>query len=209
MPGFNIKIEHPCLSGSDTNAFRNPSSYAGPSSYIETARAHRYKLEILNFSLNAERTTDILLYLSKCTRPNPEIDEITIHNGQDEIYRPGKNRWQPIKFTFYEVLNETDANTTPSLNLTASNIFNFWANKTVLLTSSRLGAVRNDSRSAGYYSDAQLDMLNGVGQPIWTYELHRCWPTSVSPQDLAYSETSILETTVTMRFDRAFEKGRI
>ena len=89
MPGFQISTD--------------AGNTEGPRHIIETARNHRFKLEVLEPF--GSTSTGILLYLEKCTRPTPEFDQIVIHNGQDEIYRPGKSRWLPVEFTFYEVLN--------------------------------------------------------------------------------------------------------
>lgn len=202
MPGFNIPFSGSCH---DENAFQEGSAYDGPSYMRETARAHRYKLEVMEgFGGLGSSGSGILLFLAKCTRPSPEIDEIVIHNAQDEIYRPGKNRWKPIEFTFYEVLN--DSEDAPTVNVTASRVFKFWAERTVDLRTSSIGPTNGDGAGPGYYTDAQLDMLNGIGSPVWTYDLYRCWPTKVIPKDLNYSDSAISETSVTLRFDKAFER---
>lgn len=202
MPGFNIPFSSFCH---DDDAFQEMSSYEGPTYLKETARAHRYKLEVMSGLDGLSGSGEgILLFLSKCTRPSAEIDEITIHNGQDEIYRPGKNRWRPIEFTFYEVLNDVEG--PPTLNVTASKIFSLWAERAVNLQTSRIGSVNTDAAGTAYYTNAQLDMLNGVGNPVWTYDLYRCWPVKVVPKDLSYGDSAISETSVTLRFDKAFER---
>lgn len=195
MPGFNIKFSGSC---NDGPSIPGAIDYIGPDIYVETARVHRYALEV--FTPFGTKDSGILLYLSKCTRPTPEIDEIVIHNGQDEIYRPGKNRWQPMEFTFYEVLKESDINSPPDRSETAEMMFQLWANKAIKLARSS-GFGPND-----FCSDAQLDMLNGVGSSIWTYHIYRAWPIKVSPKDLNYSNSDLSEISVTMRFDKAEEK---
>lgn len=202
MPGFNIKFSSTCDDGPDIPGARSLIDGADP--YIETARVHRYKLEIFDPLGGLSSTQDsILLYLARCTRPTPEIDEITIHNAQDEIYRPGKNRWRPIEFTFYEVLKTGAEDRPPDVDLTAESIFRFWAERTVNLQTSRFGP---PTGSNAYCADAQLDMLNGVGDPIWTYDIYRAWPSKVSPKDLNYSNSEISEISVTLRFDKANER---
>ena len=165
----------------------------GPSYLTETARKHRYKLEIL------DPLTNILLFCEKCTRPTPEIDEIVIHNGQDEIYRPGKQRWSPIEFTFYEKLRGTYS---PSVqtNETAELIYEWWGETMIDLTRSVHKQV------VSYYKDAQLQMLDGVGQPVWTYFLRDCWPQKITPIDLAYSDSDVATITVTLRYNKAQEQ---
>lgn len=199
MPGFNIKVPGAFCPGD--NAFTLGSNYDGPDNLIDTGRQHRYVLEVFEPLGGRGAEDSLLVYLNKCTRPTPEIDTITIHNGQDEIYRPGKNRWNPIEFTFYEVLK--DGRYVPDLNLTASKMFEFWAFKTLSLDSSSIGAPTPGPNA--YYTDVQLDLVNGVGLYVWSYSLFRCWPTKVTPRDLDYSSSDISEISVTLRFDKAYE----
>jgi hypothetical protein len=135
----------------------------------------------------------ILLFLEKCTRPTLEVDEITIHNAQDEIYRPGKQRWSPIEFTFYEKADDR-------VDEVAERIYSWWGQTMIALTRSTHNRVTN------YYKSAVLQMLDGVGHPIWSYYLYDCWPQKVSPIELSYSDSDIATITVTLRFNKAEEK---
>lgn len=191
MPGFNISV----LGCNDENAFKEDPAFKGPSNLLETGRDYRFSLDI--FEPFGGREDGILLYLEKCERPSIEIDEIVIHNGQDEIYRPGKMKWKPISFTFYEVLKGEDS---PNDNNTAGKIFELWSEKVLDLFNSRISPP-NDLAS-----DAQLSMLNGKGDPVWIYDMYRCWPTKVSPSDLDNSSNGISKITVTMRYDKARER---
>jgi hypothetical protein len=137
--------------------------------------------------------------MEKCTRPTPESDEITIHNGQDEIYRPGKNKWNPVEFTFYEKFRGQPGDFT---NDAADKIYR-WREETV--------AVLRESRLAPalvMYRNAELQMLDGVGNSAWTYFLYDCWPQKVTPSDLAYSDTDIATVSVTLRYNKAQEKQK-
>lgn len=194
MPGFNINIKESCNDGPQIPGSRE---YFGPSINTETARVHRFALSI--FEPFGNLSNGILIHVSKCTRPTVEIDEIVIHNGQDEIYRPGKNRWQPIEFTFYETLQDSDV---PFLSMTAQLMFKLWAEKAIKLQRSAGGSPTN------FCSDMQLDMLNGVGETVWSYHLYRAWPIKVSPKDLSYSSSDISEISVTLRFDKAMERRK-
>jgi hypothetical protein len=49
-------------------------------------------------------------------------------------------------------------------------------------------------------------MLDGLGNPIWTYYLVNCWPSKITPSDLSYAMTEIADITVTLTYDRALEK---
>lgn len=205
MPGFNIPLPNSCH---DVNAFTDSSAFDGPNHLIESARAHRYCLRV--FSQSGQGSSNIhpfgtlsdgiLLYLSKCSRPSIEIDEITIHNAQDEIYRPGKNRWNTIDFTFYEVLYDKEPTTNEHVtDQTAYRIFTWWAFRVINIQSSCIGS------PAEYAADAQLDMLDGVGREIWTYQLYRCWPTKITPSELDYASSEISTISATLRYDKALE----
>jgi len=192
MPGFYIPgaIES-CL---DENAFKGSAgSYLGPDPNMEYARNNRWLLEFLEPFGNIQN--GILVYAHKCSRPSAEIDEIKIHHGQDEIYRPGKNKWNPVDFTFYEKSPGDE----DSYNEAAERIYKWWSDTTIILRESRHGEIRN------YLKSCNLQMLDGVGRRIWEYQLYECWPLKVSSSDLDYSDGSISEITVTIRFNKVKE----
>lgn len=196
MPGFNIPFASECH---DDNAFQDPSVFDGPDYQVETARKYRYALDILEPFGTQSNESGILLFLEKCTRPTPEYEEITIHNGQDEIYRPGKNKWNPIEFTFYEKLSGKPNDFT---NQAAERIYQWWAETVADIRASRLLAAKD------FYKNAELQMLDGVGNSVWTYFLYDCWPQKVTPSDLAYSDTDIATVSVTLRYNKAQEKQK-
>jgi len=215
VPGFNIPITNRCNEAvgarydeatekyyKANNRFRGGGPIPGPAYTVETARKYRYRLEVLEpFGAYSGSGNGILLFLEKCTRPTPEIDEITIHNGQDEIYRPGKQRWAPVEFTFYEVLRGGDSlGIGEQVSEASERMYAWWGQVMIALTDSRHGS------PIDYYKRAQLQMLDGVGSPVWTYYLHDCWPQKIAPIELAYSDTEIATTSVTLRFNKAEEK---
>lgn len=200
MPGFNIVTQNGCPT--PDSKLNSQAVYTGSSNVIETARSHRFKLEILSPFGRGSDGGNILLNLEKCTRPTPEIDEIVIHSGQDEIYRPGKNRWSPIEFTFYERLRGTsseDGGDGPR-NSVAQNIYAWWAKGMLDLYSSAHNPVED------YYRRAELSMKDGYGKDVWTYYLYDCWPVKVTPSTLDYGNNDIARITVTLRYNKAQEK---
>jgi hypothetical protein len=199
MPGFNIPpFQAPSTScDPDIKIFEEESAYQGPAFDTETARKHRFRLEILEpFGPNTGSGSGILLFMEKCTRPTPEVDEITIHNAQDEIYRPGKQRWNPVEFTFYEKTYGSAVQTDEA----AERIYKWWGEVMINLVIGDHGNVSD------YYKNAQLQMLDGVGEPIWTYYLFDCWPQKVTPIELSYSDSDIATITVTLRFNKCEER---
>ena len=191
IPGFNIPDAiKGCL---DEHAFQGKSSYDGPDPNMEYARKHRWLLEFLEPFGSIK--DGILLYAYKCNRPTPNIDEIVIHHGQDEIYRPGKNRWNPIEFSFYE----KSPGDKSIVDETAERMYKWWGESVIILTQSIHGNINN------YLKNGIVQMLDGVGKSIWEYHLYECWPTKITPSDLDYSDSNIADITITLRFNKAKE----
>jgi len=197
MPGFNIPLRPEVASG--IARFGGPvGNPAGPSNVLETARNYRFTLS----NLRPVEFTDVfmLFNVKSIQRPQVQFDEITIHSGQDEIYRPGKTKWQPIEIVFYEVMSTTK-------NKLAMSMYDWWSNRLINIADStqRRAGLMTQNPATGFYFNAQVDMLDGLGSIIWSYILYECWPTSVNPSGLDYSSTDIAETTVTLRYNRASE----
>jgi hypothetical protein len=139
---------------------------------------------------------NMLFFLKNATRPTVEIDQIVVHNGQDEIYRPGKQRWSPIDLTFYEVISAKDGDSAE--NWAPGRIFAWWARNCLIVEESR--------RAKNFAINAQLSLVDGAGTSVWTYFLYQAWPVKVAPSNLDYTSTDIGEITVTLRFSKAMEK---
>ncbi len=131
------------------------------------------------------------LYAYKCGRPTPEVDKITIHHGQEEIGVPGKVRWKPIEITFYEIIEDMD---------TVANYLNFWHQKSMI-------DVENSAQRppAEYRLTCQLAMLDGAGKPVWNYNMYECWPSTVGPCELSYTDSDLAEITVTLELSKVIE----
>ena len=174
MPGFNIGVG--CSDGS-------------PSNTLETGRKNRFILKMLD-----PLTSDITIVAHKCTRPTPEFSVVTMHNGQDEITNPGKNRWAPITISFYEVVNSIGTNDT------AFQIYKWWSEGILDLSKSRLLKT--------FKKTCILQMIDGAGAAIWEYKIYGAWISKVSPDDLDTSESAVSEITLTLNIDKAEEVQR-
>lgn len=197
MPGFRIPFNFGCHQGPvPVDLFPE-----GAESTAETARNHRYSFEVLE----PLQQGTLLLYAFKATRPSPEIDEITIHSGQDEIYRPGKNRWKPIEISFYEKLSgQANLIFQNLINTAASQIYEWWGGTNNGFPG---GVVHLDTSSigVGYQKPCQLALLDGLGRSVWSYYMSDCWPVKVTPSNLDYSDSDIATVTVTLRYNKAVE----
>lgn len=184
MPGFAI----PGGGGARNGA---------PSSLRETARKHRWIFEIEPRQGASRSSLDQLgftIYAHKATRPSPEIDAVTIHHSQDEIYTPGKNRWAPIEVSFYEVLGRNG-------NITADFIYQWWSRDVLQFTKSRIAGVGGNKIKRR----CVLTQLNGYGRAVHCYILYGAWPEKVTPDDLNYDDSAICEITIRLRYDKAAE----
>lgn len=197
MPGFDISDAFSAMCHEDDITHENLRTES-PLNTVETARKHRYALEVLE-PFRGPEDDGILLYLEKCTRPTPEFETVTIHNGQDEIYRPGKVKWNPIEFTFYEKTTGDDNDLT---NQAAELIYKWWAEITAVISESR------HTLPVAYYKNAELAMLDGEGRSIWTYFLYDCWIQKVTPSDLAYADSDLSNISVIMRYNKAQEQQK-
>lgn len=185
MPGFNIPIIRPDCAGFVGGIEGN----AIPAT-LETSRVHRYALTIF------EPLENVLIFSHKCNRPSPEIDRITMHHGQDEIYWPGKNRWNPIEISFYE------GHLSPNCDTVADKIFEWWSSNVVDINNSRIVPL--------FKRDCTLDLLNGGIDgglvAVHRYRMLGCWPSKVTPTSLTYSESDIAEITVKLEMDKCLEE---
>lgn len=184
MPGFAIDHQGQACSGDA------PSGDAGdvPSATDEYARKHRFRF------IAFEPLEDILIYAHRAGRPRPEIDKVTIHHSQEEIYTPAKHRWLPIEITFYENVHK-------DIDRVSQAIYDWWSNDVIDIVSSRIAR-------GTIFKDCELAMTDGVNEPVWIYRMYGCWPSKVTPDDLDYSDTGLAEISFTLEMQKAEEAGR-
>jgi len=198
MPGFQIKSS-PC---DDVKPIQ--PGYDGAPANTEAFRKHRYLWETFGAGSGgtylgmgkfsgggAGWPSELRVLAWKTTRPIPEFDIITIHNGSEQIGRPGKYKWNPIDITFYEAYQDQ-----PDI---CQTIYDWWAKSVVNLD------ISTYSKPTDYLKQCTLSMLDGVGNSVWKYNLGGCWPSKVTPSDLSYADTEIADVTVTLCYAKAVE----
>lgn len=178
MPGFNIG-----------------GTGGGPPNTIETSRKHRYLLRVLQ-----PLTRDILIVANKIQPPQAEIDRVTIHHKQDEIYTPGKQRWSPAEITFYRRHASFDSGTCDEA---ARQLYEWWATSMLILQESKIA--RNDA-GGPYKRDVILEVLDGTGQVSWVYNMYGVWPSKMSPDSFDASDNSIANIVATLQVDKVKEE---
>ena len=159
----------------------------------EFRRKHRWRVTIGG---PANVSAASWLYLQKCSRPAFKYNEAIVHHDQEQAYFAGKQEWETITFTFYDV--EKGGNDVGDI----SNGIHEWVAK------GGEGAVADHGKATvklpeEYKRPLVLQMTDGQGEPTEEWTLKGAWPASVNWQDLDYSNTEVQLIEVVIRFDRA------
>lgn len=161
-----------------------------PPNNIETSRAYRYAVKIL------EPLTDIIMYAYKAEIPKPEIDKVTFHHKQDEIYAPGKNRWSEGSLTFYRVHHDQAL-----CDHTAQLIYSWYASSLISLEQSSILSTNNTFVKKRIL----VSVLDGQGNTCWNYDMKGCWPTKISPSSFDYETNGVASITINFVTDKVEE----
>jgi hypothetical protein len=180
MPGFNLE------QGGQTN--RDKYNKA------EFRRKHRWRV--------AEGgPTDLApaswLYLQKCSRPSFKYNEAIVHHDQEQAYFAGKQEWETITFTFYDV--EMAGGDVGDI----SNALYQWVAGG--LSDGQVAEHQNAkvAKPDVYKKKLILQMTDGSGDDTEEWELKGAWPQSVNWLDLDYTNTEVQLIEVVIRYDRA------
>lgn len=155
----------------------------GVSNVAESRRKHRWVFAVLGPSW----TEDGLLFLKSASRPKFTFEEPMIHHDQEQAYFAGKQSWEAITLTWYDIEQDPDISSTCYS----------WLNTVVTIDSAVVDIPSN------YKVDSQLQMTNGAGQATETWVMHGTWPKEVNWGELAYDDTEIATVEAVIRFDRA------
>lgn len=176
MPGFNIQTQENDKSINNKAEFR---------------RKHRWRVTTSEF-LNSQQW----LYLQKAQRPNFKYEEPVVHHDQEQAYFAGKQSWETITFTFYDV---EDAG--GNVGDISSVLYNWIASG----TGSAVGVHNNAHMQLPnqYKKQLILEMTNAAGDASESWTLFGAWPSSVNWLELDYTNTEIQLIEVVVRYDRA------
>lgn len=172
MPGFNI------AGGSGSNQKNNVA---------EPRRKHRWKVEFLGFDANSK----ILVYLQKAARPNFKYAPVEMHHDQEVAYFAGKQTWEPITFSFYDI--EQDVDVSATLRGWVTKVTRTWAD---------VGQVTAVQTPKAYKKGAIIQMTDGEGRVTEQWKLYGVWPMETNWQDLDYTSNDIAMVDVIVRMDR-------
>lgn len=202
MPGFNIPLDQyePCEEQAGVTQPRSPHTTLAPT-LNETARANRWRIEfsISNTTPNtvklaAKASSSFTTYAKTCQRPSFEVDVITVHHQAEEIYRPGKYRWNPVDITFYELMLGDGS----YKNKTADEVYKWWTG--TLATNHRQASILTINNAI-----VNIIELDGSGNISRRYTLYNCKLIKNSPSDLDHTASDINTNTLTIKYDYAQE----
>lgn len=200
MPGFNYPSEN---GDCETQAFNEGKKIIAnggrikPSPTADPLRKYRYLFEVMTIDQGNESPLEkaqiLSLYMESCDRPKFEFDKITIHNGQDEIYRPGKSRWLPIKLSTYEVIDDS--------GYVTLEVIKNW--RTKVLMAEKHGTL---NRISDIHKTCRITMEDGLGAAVWRFMLYDCWISNMSPSPLSYSANELTSYELELTYNRAIDE---
>ncbi len=177
MAGFNI------VGTGDVNSQK--------SNVAETRKKHRWIFTKLGDVLQQGE----LVYLQKAARPNFKLEEQWMHHDQEKASFAGKQGWEPISFSWYDVQQNPDV---------SARLW-IWLQSVVPTLGDR-NAVTCVAAPSKYKKIAVLEMTGncdtGRGEEAWTF--YGLWPKEVNWQELDYEANEILRIDVTANYDRAY-----
>lgn len=178
MPGFNIG---------------GGSSPTQKSNVAEPRRKHRWRITSLGDVLKQGE----LVYLQKANRPKFKYEEATMHHDQEVAYFAGKQTWDPLSWTFYDIENEPDV---------SDSIANWVA--TVTTSFRDVAALTTVALPSQYKKEGTLEMTGGDGNPTEEWKLYGVWPVEIDWSDLDYGNTEVQVITVSCKVDKCVKSRK-
>lgn len=161
-----------------------PNFGPGPNSLIEVRRTHRWVFETLGHLTDRK----VMLVLKSAQRPSFTFEEPEMHHNQEKIYFAGKQSWESISMSFYDVEQSPDV---------SAAIYDW------LQTVSDLAQVCVASPADYKDKEAILAMTTGCGDVTEEWTIYNGWPQMVNWNALDYTSTDLQLIEVKYRFDRA------
>jgi T4-like virus tail tube protein gp19 len=144
---------------------------------------HRWAFQTIgNFFSQLE-----LLVLKTASRPQFKFDEALMEHNQETGYFAGKQKWEPIELTWYDIEQSPDV---------SAAIYKWLQSVSDINTA-------NVALPSSYKKNASLAMLSGQGAPTESWTIYGVWPQAVDWKGLDYGSSEIATIGAKMRYDRA------
>ena len=135
-------------------------------------------------------------FVKLAARPNLEIDESQIDFLHGRMWIPGKGSWETISTTFYDVSGNGGNALVNGLYSWLTTVYNF-ADPVGLHQSSKIGA---GGGSGGYSADGSLNLFDGCGTVLETWNLQNMWPKTINWGELNYESSDPAMIEITLRY---------
>lgn len=135
-------------------------------------------------------------------KPSAQISEAEANWLNHTFYYPGKVKWDPIDFTFYDAVNP---NVAKALMKMLKDSGYYFPNKWIGTDETGKNAERTVSKkeAATAIGQVKITQLNHDGDPIETWTLKNAWFSKLNFGTLDYKSHEILTIEMTLRFDWA------
>lgn len=176
IPGFNIQTDSP------------NQKFA----LAEPRRKHRWAITAITNASGDVIPAGECVYLEKAARPQFKYDQAEMHHDQEVAYFAGKQSWEPITLSWYDIETPVDVSTKVAtwIQSITKNFFN-------------IGDVTRVAVPSDYKSTVKIQVRDGDGVPTETWIIYNAWPESSNWGELDYTSSEILRIEVSMRYDRA------
>jgi len=117
-----------------------------------------------------------------------DIDTVTIHHRQNEVYLPGKHKWLPIRLTLYTKQKDTLKKLGELRKKTVDP-----------------ETMKNKSFQSSAVSLLSIYALDGKGSKIWVWELNGAWVQKIEHPAFNYENSDLATVDVSVVYDWARE----
>ena len=133
-------------------------------------------------------------FVKAANRPSLTIEETEINFLNGKMWIPGKGTPDTTQVTYYDIASGQGGEVVASLFTWLATVYNF-TDPVGLSQSSK------QNTQGGYTADkGVLNMLDGCGNIIDTFEYLSCWPTQINFGELDYSSNDECTIDITLRY---------
>ena len=151
---------------------------------ITFKRKFRFTFEILGFCGNQKNKVPEH-FVKVASRPNISFEEFQIDHLNGRMWIPGKGTWETIAVTYIDVANEE-----------MRSLWNWLA--TVYDITNPITLAMAEKRD--YDATGILNMYDGCGTLLETWQLLHMWPQGINFGDLDYEASDTATIELTLRF---------
>jgi len=137
-------------------------------------------------------------YVKLASRPNLTIEETEINFLNSKMWIPGKASWETITVTFYDIAGPDTVQGMTALYSWLATTFNFSGKQVPYSQSSKKG--QRGGGGQGYAATAYIDLYDGCGTSLESWELNHVWPQAVNFGELDYSSSEEVTLELTLRY---------